>query len=116
MGNIAELFLESDGNNYKDFTYKLGKGKEAVIRIFEPTAEDKLWLIDMQRLYKGKPVPPAETIDLIIRICHDPETGERVFRPTMRDALLKSSKAALIKIYNDYMLMIATNFEDYEKN
>ena len=118
MGNIAELFLESDGNNYKDFTYKLGKGKETVIRIFEPTAEEILNSMGQHQLYtaQGKAVPPAEIIDLIIRICHDPETGEKVFKPTMRDALLKSGKAALIRIYNDYMSMVGGKLEDYEKN
>ena len=118
MANIAELFLSSDERAYTDNEYNLGKGKQATIRLFEPTTEDKLWLISMERIYtaQGKPVPAGEIVDLIIRVCYDPENNQKVFLPTMRDALLKSSKPAVIKIYNDWMGLVAGNLEEYAKN
>lgn len=118
MNKIAEAFLANDTRAYKDFEYALGDGKTATIRLFEPTTEDKLWLIDIQRLYadKGKPTPASEIVDLIIRVCRDPETNDKVFEQTQRGVLLGSSKPAIIKIYNDWMQMVAANLEDYSKN
>lgn len=118
MNRIAEAFLNDDTREYKDFEYALGGGKSVTIRLFEPTTEEKLTIIDLERRYTaaGKPVPASEIVNLIIRVCFDPESNEKVFEAAHRDALLKSSRPAVLKIYNDWMGMVANNLEDYTKN
>lgn len=118
MNRIAEAFLSNDTRQFKDFDYALGGGKVVTIRLYEPTTEEKLNIIDLERRYTaaGKQVPAKEIVDLIIRVCFDPENNEKVFDATHRESLLNSARPAVLKIYNDWMSMVANNLEDYSKN
>lgn len=63
------------------------KGSERA-RLMQDSVDAKTGSVDFVKLYP----------DLVIASTYDPETGEKVFEPTDRDALNEKSGAALEKI------------------
>ena len=86
------------------------------VQVKSMTARDRAKMIGDAQTETGMNFRLEEVLpDLVINCTYDPETGERVFQPTDRDALMAKSSAAIEQIATVDMRLSVMNDEAVDK-